>query len=176
MSKKIDYATLPAEEWQKLRDEFMARHQDMPSPKPIECLNLIMRREFAEQILNGTKIIEFRAASEHYYQRIVDKEVINYLESHDDITEDEEREFVPILRPVKKIHFHNYNNSWFLDVECNLVDIIAVIKSNVEWLQETYNCHELDELYNDLEKTHAIERPIFLIFECGKVIDTNLNN
>ena len=39
------------------RDRFYAEHPDIPKLKPIERLSLVMRREFAEAIVAGTKTV-----------------------------------------------------------------------------------------------------------------------
>ena len=55
-----------AEEYAAAREEFFKSHPEAPEARDVECLNLIMRREFAEQILAGTKKLEFRAYSDAY--------------------------------------------------------------------------------------------------------------
>ena len=51
--KKNDFKTM--------QEEFYSSHPDCPRPKEIEVLNLIMRREHAEEIIKGEKPVEFRA-------------------------------------------------------------------------------------------------------------------
>ena len=93
----------------------------VPMPEPIESLDLILKKEFALQILKGEKNVEFRSMTQHYMNRLFDKKLGDFLDKHADNAEivaeygmwgncDE-------LRPVKSIHFHNYNNDWYLDVE-----------------------------------------------------------
>ena len=84
--------------------------------EPIKVLNLIMKKEFAKQILEGTKEIEWRVFSPFYESRLIDDKVLEFKSLHldnDDITY-----CVSDIRHPKVIHFHNYNNSWMLDVEC----------------------------------------------------------
>ena len=84
--------------------------------EPIKVLNLIMKKEFAKQILEGTKEIEWRVFSPFYESRLIDEKVLEFKSLHldnDDITY-----CVSDIRHPKVIHFHNYNNSWMLDVEC----------------------------------------------------------
>lgn len=160
------------EEFKVAAAEFKAKHPELPKCKPIECLNLIMRKEFAMQILRGEKKIEFRGFTEHYVGRLIDKDVDNWMQDH--IDDEEAMTFVNHNRQVKKIHFHNYSNSWYLDIECNLNDYIAVTDEDVKWLQDTYDCHELDEALANFNKRKSKDRPMYFFFELGEVIDTNL--
>ena len=92
-----------------------------PDTQDLECLNLIMKKENALRILSGEKNVEYRPCTSYYRDRLYDKNVENFYERH---KEDESiaREFchygfLDALRRVKKIHFHNYSNTWYLDVE-----------------------------------------------------------
>lgn len=162
------------QEWTARRDAFLKAHPDLPKTKDIECLNLIMKKEFALQILHGEKKVEFRAYGKHYHERLIDKDVANYIDAHPEITQEEVDEFIDLFRPVKKIHFYNYNNTWHLDVKCEDNYIMAVTRPNVEALQEEYNCHEFDEMLADFEKRKDPMRPLLFYFVCGEVLSTNL--
>jgi len=162
------------EQWQAKREAFFAAHPDLPRPKDIECLNLIMKKDFALKILHGEKKVEFRAYGKHYHERLIDKDVANYIEKHPELPQEEIDEFVDVFRRVKKIHFYNYNNSWHLDVKCDDNYILAVTRPNVEWLQTEFNCHEFDEMLADFERRKDNLRPLVFYFVCGEVIDTNL--
>ena len=134
-----------------------------------------MKREYAEQILAGTKKLEFREYKPFYIKRLIDQDVAAYIQEHMD--DDEILTFCHDIRQVQKIHFHNYNNSWFLDVECTFNDAFCIIKHDIEYLQKTYGCHDYDD---DLKRMEALkvpmeERPWMFFFVCGKVLDTNLD-
>ena len=64
-------------------DEFMEKY-NAPKCKPIEVLDLIMRREFAEEILSGEKKVEIRKCSDHYFNRLTDKNVDAWMNEHRD--------------------------------------------------------------------------------------------
>jgi len=164
------------DEWREGYDAFMEKYPDAPQAKPVECLNLIMRKEFAEEIIKGRKKIEFRAYSKHYCERLYDKDVAKYIEAHAD--DEELCEAVGVyfspLRDVVKIHFHNYNNTWYMDCKVSLNDVVAVLKDDVEFLQDEFGCHELDEELDLLEKSKAKNRPLYFYFVIDEVIDTNL--
>lgn len=169
------------------RDEFFAKYPDAPISEDIECLNLIMRKEFATQILKGEKKVEVRAYSQFYYNRLFDKNVMEWgdkkAEEMANAGVDEGIvnafvsdcvDFLNPLRNVKKVHFHNYDNTWFLDVECTANYQVAVVRDQVEELQQLYDCHEFDEMLEDLEKQKSKDRPLYFYFVMGKVLDTNL--
>ena len=168
-------------------DAFFEKYPDAPVSEDIECLNLIMRKEFAMQILRGEKTVEIRAYSKFYYDRLFDKRVMSWadakaleLESSGadkktvDAFIDDCLDYLMPLRPVRKIHFHNYDNTWFMDVECTDNYQVAVVREQVEPLQQLYNCHEFDEMLEELEKKKAKDRPLYFYFAIGKILDTNL--
>ena len=156
--------------------KFFEAHPDCPHSEPIEVLNLIMRKEFAEEILKGEKKVEVRAYSKFYYDRLFDRKVLEWGEKHCD-TDELAADFVDFaepLRQVKTIRFSNYDKTWFLDVECVENYQLAVVKEQVAYLQEAYDCHEFDELLSDLDKKKAKDRPMYFWFAIGNVLDTNL--
>jgi hypothetical protein len=166
-------------QWQKDFEAFYEKYPDCPLSEDIESLSLVMKREYAEQIKNGTKVIEFRDFSDFYCKRLFDKEVDAYVNAHKDnqeVMDALHRQIVTPLRIVNNLHFHNYNNSWFLDVECTFNDTFSVTKNDIEFLQEEYDCHEFDEDLESLEAANVPEkeRPYIFYFVIGKVLDTNL--
>lgn len=172
MSKNFDFKT--DEEFFAAREDFLKRHPDAPQAEDIECLSLIMKKEYAMQILAGTKKLEYRAYSPFYISRLIDKNVSNYIQAN--LDNEEVPFFCNDIRQVKKIHFHDYNNSWFLDVEVEFNDAFSLVKSDIEYLHREFDAHEWDNDLENYEKAGVPEdeRPYFFYFVCGKVIDTNL--
>lgn len=149
-----------------------------PMPEPIECLNLVMKKGFAIQIIKGEKNVELRSCSTHYIERLYDKRITDFYERHKD---DEEIAgqygwlgYLDGLRPVKTIHFHDYANTWYLDVEVLTNGITRVVRDDVEMLQEAFGFHELDALLLDCERKRQNDRPMFFDFSIKRVIATNL--
>lgn len=159
------------------RAAFFAEHPDCPKPRPIERLDLIMKREYAQQIAEGKKLVEIRSYSEFYRNRLYDKAVLDYEDKHwdDELMKLQMLDFNDSVRAVKTIHFHDYNNSWFLDVECIENNTVVVNDDQVGYLQDEFGFHDFDEELAGLNKRKAKERPIFFYFAIGKIVGTNLD-
>ena len=86
------------------------------------------------------------------------------------------QDFLMPLRNVKKIRFHNYNSSWFLDVSVSDNYAMTVTKENVEMLQNLYGCHEFDSLLEELDTAGVPDesRPSFYYFVIDEVLDTDI--
>lgn len=155
--------------------EFFEKYPEAPISEPIKCLNLIMKKEFAEAILRGEKTVEYRSYSKHYCDRLWDKKVTDWGDAN--VAPEDMDNFLYICEPlrwVEKIHFHNYNNSWFLDVTVKNVLTVPVTRDNVDVLKEEYGSDELEEMCNDLDRRKEKNRPLFFVFPIDKILDTNL--
>lgn len=164
------------EVFEKERKRFFEEHPDIPKLKPIERLSLVMKREFAEAIVAGTKTIEIRDADSVKYQNMLyDKDMEAYWEAHwdDELMQLQLMDFTSTVRPVFSIHFYNYNNSWSLDVECIENEVIAVNEENVQYLRDTFHSDEFDEVLEDIKKYNVPDDqlPMYFYFAVGKILD-----
>lgn len=164
--------------WEEENKEFLKKYQDCPKAEDLEVLDLIMTKKNALEILEGKKTVDLRGHTKHYCDQLYDKKVLDFLDKHKDDEEVQkalEQGFIEPLRIVRKIHFHNYFNSWYMDVECTANEVAALIPRDIEFLQETYNCHELDDMLAEAEKKKALERYAFFWFALGEVLGTDLD-
>lgn len=164
------------QQYEEELEAFHTKYPDCPRTEHIECLNLVMKKEYAEQIARGEKTVEYRAYSPHYRSRMYDKAVGKYMEAHADDEQFIEQvlDFEPVLRQVKKIHFHNYNNTWHLDVECVANDVCVATREDGEYIRDEYGNSELLEEALELEKNNVKDLPIFFFYVLGKILDNGL--
>ena len=164
-------------------DEFMQKHPDMPKRKVIDRLDLILSKDVAEKILSGEKTIEFRSRSPLYNARLIQMDIYDWgikAKNKGEITDEEFFAFALPTVPVNSIHFHNYVNTWYLDIEVNYHDLAILRKSFLTSLHECHNCHELDRPIDEIEKaieTGTIQekdRPALFFFALGNVLGANL--
>ena len=167
-------------EWCEGYNAFREKYPDCPIAEDIETLSLIMKREYAEAINQGTKTVEFRSFSPFYINKLYDKKVDEWIAAHpnnEDVKTAIKEMYVCALKHVHNLHFYNYNKSWTMDVECIENGVIMLCKEDVKMLQDEFNCHELDD---DLKRLEALgvpedERPLLFYFACGKVLDANFD-
>jgi len=162
------------EEFSAACKQYYEKHPDAPIAQGIDCLNLIMRRAWAEKILAGTKKLEFREYKPFYIKKLIDPAVEEWIGNH--VDDEDTLTFCNDIRQVKKIHFHDYNNSWYLDIEVTYNDIFGVNAEDINMLHEKYDCHDFDDDLKALDAADVPidERPWVFYFVCGRVISTNL--
>lgn len=131
-----------------------------PTGRQAEAFDLIMRKEFALQIIEGIKKIEFRAVSGFYVSRFLRKLPDGRLEYKDEI---------------EYLHFHDYNKSWFLDVHIEPVRHKPIHPASADFFH-SYGHFELDEDMKEFAHLKEDDDSIPLIFciPVDAVVNTNL--
>lgn len=138
-----------------------------------EAYDLLMKKNFALEIVQGKKKVEFRSFSDYYASRFLDKEKAKQNKAEgktslDDLSEE-------IRNDIKFIHFHDYNNSWYLDVELEGIGYCIVDSYDIEPLAEEYadfKDYLADAKEND--KLPEDDRPMIFYLPIKQVISTNL--
>ena len=168
----FNYAIYKAE-GQQLAQEYLKKYDLMRAMYPIyresseiERLDMVIKREDAEAIIRGDKTVEFRAMSEYYIKRFYDEQVLQFMQEHRD--DPLVQECADPLKVVKTIHLHNYNNSWSLEVECKLNNVLVVNEETVRHMQEEHRCYELDSILEQEKDKH--EKSMFFYFVLGPII------
>ena len=161
------------EEFVKASNEFFTKHPDAPQADDIECLNLIMKKEYARQIVAGTKKLEYRACSDFYNRRLIDERVSQYIIDH--INDEEVLTFCNDIRQVKKIHFYSYSNTWHLDVEVDYNGAFSPVKEDIEMLHNEYGVHDWDADFADFERAGVPDedRPWIFYFSISKILSSS---
>lgn len=109
-----------------------------------EAVSLIMQKDNAIDIIRGVKPIEFRKNSQFYFKLFCTPETISGAKS-------KKKKINFELKDIHYVHFHDYNNKWFLDVSVEAVDFMALLPANREYFAER-NCTEVDSFINEAEK------------------------
>lgn len=169
---------LSYEEWLKGRAAFRAKYPDMPEARPIETLDLIMKREYAVDILCGRKKVEYRDASSYYDNKMIDKDVYAYADRKIDADDADFMEgyllYESPVRPVDVIHFHNYANTWYLDVEVGENNTLVIDEDGANYIKERFGDDSLFEIYEEAKKNRRGKYPECYYYEVAGIIDTNL--
>lgn len=126
-----------------------------------EAFDLIMKKEFAYQILRGQKAIEFRDFSTHYCKRfLADAKKLEFKDLH-------------------AIHFHDYNNTWFLDVKMYGGVALMPLIEEERWYFDMYDCTEaeatIDEASAQQLKRNSKKAKWLFCLPIYGVINTNLD-
>lgn len=153
-----------------MEDYVKKNYPNFPYPQPVECLNLLLRKEYGKQIVSGKKKVEWRDCTKHYFDRLIDKKTSDFLYNH---REDKELRniYKTAIRPVKKIHFHNYNETWWIDIKVEDCNVVKLTENGMKYLHER-GIHDVDNEYErvkDADKDTYI--PVYFYFKLGEIID-----
>lgn len=158
----------------------------------IKCLDLPLRREYADQIYNGTKKVEFRWLIPFWEQKLINHDAEKFIDKNekaikqiidqtiekggytfDDVSNQQAWFIFPLVRKVETIHFHNYSpNGWRLDVEV-LSNNFCEPDEDGKALLHSFGSYEQDEEWEEWErnKTPIDQREGFFYFVIGKILN-----
>jgi hypothetical protein len=136
--------------------------------KEVEAYSLLMRKEYALDIISGKKTLEIRSFNSHYVDMFTDKEQLAKNEELRKAGKDDE--CVEPFKPTSYARFHNYNYSWVLDVEIDEIGISTVCKEDIEELAEDFNFHDYDNEWQQYEHLDDDEKPVFYWLHIKKIV------
>lgn len=139
----------------------------------VEAYDLLMKKEYALEILSGKKRVEFRSFTDHYISRFMDKEAMKRNKAKGNPTIEELRE--EVRTDIEYIHFHNYNNSWYLDVAIEGIGYCFVDSQDIAPLAEEFD--DFKAYIEDAKKYDQLppdERPMMFYIVLAEVVATNL--
>lgn len=130
----------------------------------VEAHDLIMRKENAWDIINGKKYLEIRSLSPFYIKRfLVPKRTLNMtLDAFE-------------TKDVNAVHFHDYNNTWYLD--CHLFGVTMLDTHPLcRPLIHALKCHDFDAEIDENERkgTKEDDTTVFFGLVIDGIIGTNL--
>ncbi len=137
--------------------------------KKHEAYNLIMKKENALDIINGKKVLEIRAYTPFYASMFTDEEQLALNEELREQGRDEE--CVEPLKGIEYVHFHNYNNSWSLDVRIDDIGICSMDEEDLSYLAEDFDFHDYDEEWQQYEHLPYEEKPMFYYLHVAEIIN-----
>ena len=107
--------------------------------KEVEAYDFLMKKENALEIISGKKKLEIRSFTPKYLELLIDREQeVKNRENYEEY-------ILPIRTDISFIHFHNYTNSWFLNVKINEIGLAMMCKEDIETLAEDFDFHDYDK-------------------------------
>ena len=100
-----------------------------------KVLNLPMRKCYAEQILSGKKVREFREFTDHWAERLCE-----FKDPEDPLLVTGEKHY-------DRAHFYPYNKSWWLDVEITDIYLCKVNQDFMEDFESEVNAKIGDDIF-----------------------------
>lgn len=142
----------------------------------VEAYHLIMKKENALEILNGTKKVEIREFNQKYGTLFIDpQKEAEYFEkmkqpNFEYIDENGVAECDKIYKDVKYIYFTNYNKSWSLVVEIDQIYMLYMIKDDIEFLSEQLGFKEYDNEWQQFEGKDLDDIPSFFAIDIKRIV------
>ena len=135
----------------------------------VEAYDLIMKKENALAILNGTKTVEIRPFTPSYSEKFTD---FDQLEKNEKLREEghEDQCQPPYRTDIGFIHFRNYNNSWSLDVAIDELGMTEMTEEGVRFLSEEFGFHDYDEEWQQYEGMPEEDIPLFYYMHIVEIV------
>ena len=121
--------------------------------KEVEAYNLLMRKEYAMDIVSGKKTLEIREFKSHYVDMFTDKEQLKKP-----------------FKSVSYVRFHNYDYSWILDVKIDEIGLSTMCQEDIEELAEAFNFHDYDKEWQQFEHLEDDEKPLFYWLHIKEIV------
>ena len=135
----------------------------------VEAYDLIMKKAFALEILNGQKTLEIRPYSPFYCSRFVD---VHQLEENERrrAAGREDEILAPYRTDIGFIHFHDYGKTWVLDVAIDEIGVSDLTREGVAFLADEFGFHDYDEEWQQYEGMPEDEVPTFFYLHICEVV------
>jgi hypothetical protein len=134
----------------------------------VEAYDLLMRKEYALDIISGKKTLEIREFKSHYVNMFTDKEQLAKNEELRKAGKDDE--CIEPLKATQYVRFHNYNYSWTLDVEIDEIGISTVCREDIEDLADAFDFHDYDNEWQQYEHLDDDEKPVFYWLHIKEIV------
>lgn len=163
--------------FEKARKIFFEVFPEVPLPEPIQMMDMVIDKQGASEILIGKRNMVY-GTCEEFMDDLYDQKVQDFEEEHwnDDLWRLMLIDFTDSVRGTLNLHLHDDDNTWYLDVECVENNTVMVRQDQIQYLNNRFDFHELDDDLADEEAKGTPEdtRPIYFYFALGKVLKTNL--
>lgn len=151
---------------------------EVKMPEEVHNFDLILKRESAEEILLDVKDVEFRKYSDYYNKRLLCDDILDAYAKYKDDTEIIEacedwdvKEVLEPMKVVRSIHFRDYNNTWYLDIEVRGCNLVLVDNDSAIMLYEETGDTTLFEWIDEMGDDYGKEKVFTYFFILGDVID-----
>lgn len=137
--------------------------------KQVEAYSLVMKKEYADEIIKGTKTLEIRNYTPFYDNMFTDREQVKMNEQL--IKEGKEDETVIPLKGIEYIVFSNYDKTWRLIVRIDNIGVSAIDEEDLQFLAEDYNFHDFDADIQKYESLEYEDKPMFYYLHVAEIIE-----
>ena len=165
------------EVFEKAREIFFKEHPEVPRPKPIQCLDLVIDPTSAYEIIIGRRMVVYGSYDE-FADELYDENVLAFEETYwnDELMRRQMMDFTDKVRGVLNLHLHDEDGTWYIDVECVENNTVFPKNDQVKDLQDRFGFHDLDTELAEQNRRHTPEdrRPVYFYFALGNITKTNL--